>query len=740
MNLQSAFILILAATGLSSTAFAQLKKANRHFKNQEYATAIPLYKEALAKDSSAVAMENLAACYRELQLHKDAEYWYSRVVKKGIGLPTTRLYYGQELRANGKYEEAKKQLQEFLKAVPNHTKAAKLIKSCDYALEVTKGTAEFSADPVNKLNTRNSEMAPVRYRKGISFTSSREGLETKKFDKYTGQPYYDVYYADINAQNEFKTPQPFPAVINDKYHDGPATFDSTGRKVYFTRSLRKKGNPDLMHSIPMLLGIFYSEFDGAEWSKPKPFPFNSKSYSVGHPCLLPGGKELIFVSDMPGGYGGTDLYITKLTADGWSTPTNLGPVINTEGNEMFPSVGSDGTLYFASDLHPGLGGLDMFSATRSGAVWGNVTNLKMGFNSSFDEIGILMSEDKEFGYVASNRPGGKGGDDIFYVYRTQKKDTAATVTVVDEPQVKPFTISGTVSELKMKQIGLDEWTRDYSFVSRPVKNATVVLLNDKEELNRVITSDDGKFAFNNIDKRGNYVVIAKQDSFWTNKLEFNTARDIQRTEFSDTLFMERVQLNQKTSKLVNVYYGYNDTTVIAEDEKKLIKMTDVLKENPKLKIQISSYADPTGLSSYNLDLSRKRSLYVRNFFERRDINPKRLINKGFGATNFIVKGTKDKIQNQPNRRTEFMVISLDFEKNDPKTTFTPTTTIQTTTTVAPKTNTAIEKLTSDNFYIVKTGETLFKIAKKFNTSVEELVKLNNLKSFDVQVGQKLRVK
>ncbi len=422
IKILSIFALVLL---LSTGAFAQaakLKRAKKLMDNLEYLDAIHLYNQILQSHDVAEAKINLADCYRKIDDTENAEFWYSQVVRLPEAQPIHKLYYGQALQANDKCDMAKEWYQQYIDANPDDIRGKFLAQSCDYQEELsTKNMGIYEIKHLD-FNSNLDDFSPTYYKDGIIFASERDkGSAVKRIHTWTGQPFNELYYVEADAQNsddevcnfEYSKPTKFSKSINTKFHEAGVTFTKDQDRMYFTRNNYNNHKRRESDEGITKLKIYTASGGDGHWGKVTELPFNSDEYSCAHPTLDPDSKKMYFASDMPGGFGGMDLYVTEMEGETWGPPINLGPRVNTEGNEIFPYF-SNGKLFFASDGHIGLGGLDIyFMNQKDGGEWSLPENLGAPINSSEDDFSLIMNEEGTCGYFASDRKGGTGRDDIY---------------------------------------------------------------------------------------------------------------------------------------------------------------------------------------------------------------------------------------------------------------------------------------------------------------------------------------
>ncbi len=478
-KIKSAGLLFLII--ISTTAFAQLKRANKFYDHYDYARAIELYKKLLNKEEDAEALEKIANCYRLTRNYAKAEQFYSRLITiPGIN-PVNHFYYGEVLKNQNKPDEAKQQFNLYLNTVPNDREVQESVKSCDNVKIWVKKTQQFDITPVAGLNTSHSEFSPSIVKDKLIFTSDRTQDLVNNFNySWNKQPFLNEYYVTILGKKDSnlvlsKTPKLMPWPVNTAFHDGPMCFDEKTNTMYITRVDYevKKRNLKFINRPK----LFSATMVGNNWEDMKPFKYNSDDYSVAHPSVSSDGQWLFFASDMPGGKGGFDIYRCHKETDGWGIPENLGDEVNSANEELFPFIRKDGTLYFASDRHTGFGGLDVFSATMVNNKYSGVSNLGAPLNSSTDDFGIIFTDDFTRGYFSSDRASGKGADDIYSFIALNKY----------------IQIEG---KLLLSQN-----------INDPLKNMQIKLLTEDGKLiNSTVTDSIGHFKFENLNPDIKYLV------------------------------------------------------------------------------------------------------------------------------------------------------------------------------------------------------------------------------------------
>jgi peptidoglycan-associated lipoprotein len=638
----------------SSTAQYVMKEADEQYRLLNYSRAIDLYAQAFKKQKTLHAAQHLADSYRLMHDYKNAESWYAIA----IALPEARLAnrpenilrYAEALQNNSKYSEAKVQYLSYLVSsrAPDEERIKRLMMSCDSAVKWMKQPGWVNILNEKALNSDKSDWGWAQYDKIKVFTSDRTNnakvLPTdvnrpllkfdhgdidpgKKIYGWTGNNYLRLYQSDADSAKLF------PINTGMDYHIGAASFTADGNEMYFSVTRREgKEDRDENGTSTINIEIFSSIKDPATgvWGQPIAFAHNNASqYSTGDPFITPDGKTLYFVSDMEGGKGGTDIYYsTKNNRGGWDTPVNI-VAINTAGNERTPNLGADG-LYFASDGSIGMGGLDIFKATRDGNKFSNPQNLRYPINSSQDDF-AYVSTGKDAGYFSSERIGGAGSDDIY--------------SFVEKPKpILAFRVEGTTID-KNTQAALAN---------------SVVTLRKANGTDLIVESDEtGKFKFD-LDGGSTYLLTGEKTSYISDNQGVTTAGLTESMVIRKDLFLSPIILNREI-KLENIYYDLDKADIRPDAAVELNKLITILKENPTIWIELGSHTDSRASDNYNKDLSQRRAnAAVDYMINVGGIDRNRITAKGYGETR-LVNGCKNGVscsieQHQLNRRTEFAIV------------------------------------------------------------------------------------
>lgn len=626
------------------------KKATKAFRLGKYQTTINIVKEQLEKDpDNGPANYIVAESYRLSNRLKEAEPYYARAGGRDIDPDTVKFYYAQSLEMNGKYDAARKVWQEVAKTGESERlreRAEGKIAALDYLAKLREKPSFYRVRNLEMINTPASEYAPFHLNDELYFTSSRGN---GKVYEATGTPFTNIYkVASRGAIVDIATLAPLPEGINsENINDGCVTFTPDGKTMVFAKgnSGKRRGSSDV--------DLYMSRFRNGKWSEPLPLNINDPEAWDSSPAFAPDGRTLYFASNRKSrarnvaGYGGLDIYSAVMDSRGrFSRVRNLGPEINTPGNEMFPYVADDSKLYFASDGHPGFGGLDIFVVKRSGGKT-VVENLGEPVNSTGDDFGIFLFR-ADRGFFTSNREGGKGDDDI-YTFVNEDPDL----------RVVNYYLQGIT------------YTPDSSGL-RVLPNTRVSLLDGEGDLMQdYVTGTDGKFFFR-VYEDEDYELVGETDGYLVKRQSFTTkgkAVDVTKltqlvtnVTLDTTIVLDKMELN-KIFVLENIYYDLDSANIRPDAAVELDKLVQILIDNPEINIELSSHTDSIASVEYNQNLSQRRAQSAVNYLIQRGISPDRLVAKGYGelqpiARNTNPDGTDNPEGRQKNRRTEFKILQI----------------------------------------------------------------------------------
>jgi hypothetical protein len=408
-------LLLIIIIYSSSAQELLIKNADKYFQDQLYNKAIDLYKKAYGENpKSYYVIKRIALSYQRIENTLEAEKWLKVLYDNKRATPSDLFTYSEILTENGDYKLARKIMQEYSTARPNDKKAQENFDRLNYIESIIKDSSSFAIKSAS-VNTTGAELGTCFYKNGIIFSStSLTGTKSDNIVSEDKLPFLDMYFAEEKSPGELADPVPFAPKLNTKFNDGPVSYDPVENQFYVTQYAPKAANTESGENVFHLqIGVAWEK--NHEWIFKEGFPYNSPDYSVAHPSISPDGQMIYFVSDMPGGYGGYDIYFCYKDSGHWSEPYNLGPVVNSKGNEYFPFIDKHGDLYFSSDGHQGLGRLDNYVATATNGVYNNVRNLGYPVNSTKDDVAFVLDSTCERGYFSSNRTGSKGYYDLYSV-------------------------------------------------------------------------------------------------------------------------------------------------------------------------------------------------------------------------------------------------------------------------------------------------------------------------------------
>ncbi|MDW7693497.1 hypothetical protein R9C00_01985 [Flammeovirgaceae bacterium SG7u.111] len=491
-------------TGLRS----DMKRADALYADFFYKKALDLYLKLNEEKTDDLLKVKIASCYLNLNNTKDAIHWYAAALENGTLLNSKDIInYAMALTGEGRYKVAQKWYEKYLEIHENDARATNMLNASKEIRRFFIDSLSYLVHPVS-INTEGSEFSPAFYKNGLVFVSSRKKtIGVKNRNQLSDQSYLDLYYSDFaeeansSRRKTLKEPVKFNLIKKAKLHEGPITISKDGNTLFLTRNIstnKKNGGDGVKH-----LGIFISQKVGGKWVEPVAFPFNSLEHSVGHPSISNDGKTLYFISDMAGGFGGTDLYRSKWINGQWSKPENLGKEVNTSGDEMFPFIFKNFELYFASDGHGGIGGLDIFKVRIIEKRADQLVNLGYPVNSNKDDFGFILEENGVNGYFSSNRKSGGFDDDIYSVYIKNEK----------LGNIKLFTVSGRAI--------LHNTPYDQSSPS-VIDSVKVIVLDEqtREPVGEGVTNEKGMFKVT-IPYSGDFIMIASKKGIGTHNSEFN---------------------------------------------------------------------------------------------------------------------------------------------------------------------------------------------------------------------------
>lgn len=633
----------------------KLSEADAQFQRGEYYDASVTYKKVYNKlrkkeerpQRGEVAFK-MGRCYRLLNMSARASAAFQNALRYEYPDSTTHFMLAQALHADGKYAAALRSYDKYLEFCPDDSLAINCAEGCRTAQEIRARGSRYVVKQAKLFNSRRADFCPMYLGADcdqIYYTSTTEKATGDKKSEITGMKNADVFFSKKNEKSEWERPEPVEGELNTEFDEGIVAFSPDAQTMYLTKARREL-------NAPTSVEIYTSTRSDAKWSAPVKFEITADTLSTfGHPAVSPDGEYLYFVSDMPGGYGGKDIWRISLKERQGSL-VNLGPDINTEGNDDFPYVRSDGSLYFSSDGHPGMGGLDIFRATAVGDPadmrW-KVENMGFPINSAGDDFGITFGKGED-GFFSSNRGDARGYDHIYSF----------------EYDPVRITIEGLVMDK-------DE---------EPVKNAIIRIVGNDGSNQKEVARDDGSFSFA-LQRGVKYVMLAGAKGYLNQKQEFASDSTMEDANYWVEFILPSIS---KPSVVENIFYDYDKADLRPESKTALNELIAVLHDNPNVTIEMASHTDRWGSDAYNINLSERRAKSVVDYLVENGISRDRLQPHGYGKsrpktvtkriarlypqfkegdilTEEFIKALSEEDQqaaDQINRRTEFSVLSLTY--------------------------------------------------------------------------------
>ena len=631
---------------------AKLSEADAQYARGEYYDASNTYRKIYNKLTKReerplrgeVAFK-MGECYRRLNMSARAAAAYQNAIRYQYPDSMAIFYMAQAQQAEGKYAQAIKNYEEFLARKPKFRLAEDGVRGCRNALKLRENPTRYTVRNAKLFNSRRADFCP-QFLDGnfdqLYFTSSTEKATGTKKSEITGTKQCDVFFSKLDEAGNWQRPEPVEGELNTEFDEGVTAFSPDGSTMYLARARRE---PNSGTSVE----IYTSQRSEAKWSAPVKYEITADTLSAyGDPAVSPDGTYLYFSSDMPGGYGGKDIWRINLK-ERVGTLENLGDVINTAGDERFPYIRTDSVMYFSSNGHPGMGGLDLFKATKTPSGGWNVENMGVPMNSPGDDFGITFGKG-ESGFFSSNRNDARGYDHIYSFVK---------------PDLK-ITISGYVLD------------RD----EEPVPNAVIRIVGNDGSNQKAVGKDDGTFQFN-LQRGVKYVMMAGAKGYLNGKQEFESDTLEQDAEYGVDFILAAMH---KPQVVENIFYDFDKATLRPESKKALDEMAQMLKDNPHVAIEMASHTDRMGSDKYNEGLSQRRAQSVVDYLVAAGVERERLQPHGYGESRpktvtkriarlypqfkegdvlneEFIKGLSPENQDaadQINRRTEFQVLTVEY--------------------------------------------------------------------------------
>lgn len=610
--------------------FSQKKLADKFFESYSYIKASEFYELAIKKgDSSLHTLTRAGDCYWNNSNPENAAIWYREALNKYPKIDNEYVFkYIQTQLALENYEEAGKWIGIY-KESESKNKDENLFVADLEAYKALSSTKKVYVEMENlDVNSKFSDFGAYEHNDILYFSSARNS--TKKIYDWTQESFLDIYESKIQGQ-KILAPELISAnAINTSYHESSIAITNNDSIFYFTRvnlNKKEKLNPDNVGTVRLMLYKATLDKNG-KWNTIEKLPFNTETSSTGHPTLSPDNKRLYFVSDREGGYGQTDIYYVDITESGYGQPTNLGPDVNTNGREVFPFISKNGTLYFSSDGYANIGLLDIYETNYLNDKKAKVINLELPFNSGHDDFAFFINDDLKTGYLSSNRPEGKGNDDI---YRFKKYECEQL-------------IQGVVIN---------------SDTEAPITEAIVQVINKNGKIiKEQLTLENGKFEFT-VPCEATFTVLGKKKDF---KDDFkNVITDNENSKIHDVELRLDPLIKEGQIVINPIFFNFDKWDIRTDAQYELEHIVDVLRAHPTMVIKIESHTDSRGGDNYNMSLSDRRAKSTRDYLVSRGISSNRIESAiGYGESQLLnkcsngVKCTKE--EHQLNRRSYFYIL------------------------------------------------------------------------------------
>ena len=629
-NLKTLLFITLMSSLCLTAQTKDTKKADKEFARFEFVDAAESYKKLVDKGKgSPYVYAQLAESYYNIFSTVEAERWYAKALESSQD-PEMIYKYSEMLKANGKYEASNQQMEKFASMRPSDDRATAFRKNPNYLPKILEQGKKFNVQNAG-FNSEQSDFGGIANDGKLYITSGRN--DNRKTYGWNEQPFLDIYRLSKNSDGSYQAAELMNDKINTRYHEGLVSFSPDGNTMYFSREsyFEKDYVKDSLSSVRYgQLYLFKATKLGSDWDTVESLSVNSENYSVKNPSVSADGKTLYFASNMPGGFGKFDIYKAPINSDGTlGEPVNLGQKVNTEGQEMFPYSSSTNILYFSSNGHLGLGGMDVFYTKEIDGKMAPIRNVGIPINSNGDDFAFTIDEEAEEGFVSSNREGGQGSDDIYAFKKLQPLcDVLITATV------------------------LDDTTRE------PVDGAAITLYDSQG--NKVLSKTT------NAEGVAEFIVECEQDSelevikdgFESKKVsvkgtnEEELAVQISLDPIEEMITPEEIVLNP-------IYFDFDKSNITAKAAFELDKLVQIMNKYPELVINATSHTDSRGSAPYNQRLSQRRAKSTQQYVISKGIDASRISAKGKGESDLKVEcgsGCTDE-EHQQNRRSEFLIVS-----------------------------------------------------------------------------------
>ena len=648
MKIKNSFLVCFLVFGFFGfSQKVQLKKADANYDQFHYVNAIKTYEKVASKGFKSVELfSKLGDSYYFQSNLNEANKWYEQLFSLNEKVETEYYFrYAQTLKSVGDYLKADEMMAQFSQLNASDLRAILSKNQINYLEEINKNSGRYRIENAG-INSEYSDYGTSFYKNTLVFTSARDtgGVFVKKHN-WTNQSYTNLYGAIISDNGNFESPAKFSKKIDSKYHESTPVFTNDGLTMYFTRNNFLNGKKGKDSNKTILLKLYKATKIGDSWGNITELPFNSNEYNCAHPALSPDEKTLYFSSNMPGSKGQSDIYKVAILSDGtFGTPVNLGGLINTEARETFPFISNANELYFSSDGHPGLGGLDIFiTQLKEDGTHGKVKNIGAPVNSNSDDFAFIMDVATKNGFFSSNREEDNlGFDDIYKCTET-----------IPLPKDCQQSLAGLLvdSETKLPMFGVKVILYDIDYV----------------KVDELTTDQNGKFDFGQVACETKFRIQFEQKEYATKETIVITPKDSGITDVFIELTpnLQPLQVGRDLRKTLGIdiiYFDLDKSNIRPDATVELAKILEVMKEYPTLEIDIRSHTDSRQTSIYNNKLSDRRAKSTMKWLVDNGVDPSRLTSKGYGETQLLNNCTDEipcsEEEHQANRRSEFIITKL----------------------------------------------------------------------------------
>jgi outer membrane protein OmpA-like peptidoglycan-associated protein/tetratricopeptide (TPR) repeat protein len=635
------FLSIISISAYSQKA--KLNTAETQYNNFAYINSIETFERIAGKGyKSAEIFQKLGNAYYFNGEFQSAAKWYTELFALGSDYDKEYYYrYAQSLKTIGENKKADEYLEKFSAIAKDDNRAKFFRNEEDYLKRIKANSGRYDISKTT-INSKYSDYGSTVYNNKLVFTSARDtGSLGQRIHTWTDQYFTSLYSSDLDENFNPSKVERFDNHLKSKFNESTPVFTKDSSTVYFTRNNYLDGKRGQNGSGITLIKIYKAVLKNNEWTDIKELPFNSNEYSTAHPTLSPDEKTLYFASDMPGTLGQSDLFkVAIIGKDSYGKPVNLGPLVNTPGRETFPFISQDNEIYFASDGHPGMGGLDIFmSKINADGSFKRIENIGSDINSPFDDFAYWIDLDTRYGFFSSNKVNGLGFDDI-YKFKELRRIGCEQA------------LSGLITDAATLEL---------------LPNAKVSLYNNEHNLIESTTADDKALYTFNVECDNNYYVRAEKENYFTKEVSVSIPDENGSTDLPIALetSVKKVKVGDDLAKFLEIpiiYFDLDKSNIRPDAALELSKVLDVLQQSPKMKIDIRSHTDSRASTKYNESLSERRAKSTMKWLIDNGISADRLTSKGYGESRLINKCADGvectEAEHQLNRRSEFIIMSL----------------------------------------------------------------------------------